>query len=297
MLDSTAGSGTGQAQAHGRVAFRKRAFDILVGGFLCLIAIPVIAVLAVGVVLSLRANPFFVQRRPGLQGRELTIVKLRTLPTSTPSYADKHSLGLDTMKLPWLCSLLRRSHLDELPQLFSVVLGHMSLVGPRPALPGHVEPVAEQYESLRRSVRPGCTGLWQLSVASSDTATSAPNFDLFYVRHASTRFDLWIVARTVGWILGLVPPIETSDVPLWVLGPGLLDRSLLIFDHGTPEPVEELPAGWRRPAAAAAPAQSAPAHTEAFRPVLEVPPAREEFADSELWPADRDVLIAAEAAD
>ena len=88
--------------------------------------------------------------------------------------------------------------------------------------PSHIEPVSEDYAAARSSVRQGCTGLWQLSVASSGTATSAPRFDLFYLRHASTRMDIWILIRTVGWMLGWVKPIEIVDIPRSVLGPGLL---------------------------------------------------------------------------
>jgi hypothetical protein len=138
---------------------------------------------------------------------------------------DKHTLGLATADLPRLCALLRRTHLDELPQLWSVVFGQMSLVGPRPALPTSVEPLDKGFETTRRSVRPGCTGLWQLSVASGDTATSAPRFDLFYIDNASLRLDLWILVRTIGWVLGLVKAIEISDIPEWTLGAGLLPEA------------------------------------------------------------------------
>lgn len=225
-------------------------------------AIPVILLLAVGVAVSLRAWPFFVQRRPGWNGGDLTIVKLRTLPTETPAYGNKHALGIAAMRLPRLCSLMRKTHLDELPQLFSVVLGQMSLIGPRPPLPNDVEPVSEDFESLRRSVRPGCTGLWQLSVASTNTATSAPRFDIYYLTYASTLLDIWILVRTVGWILGLVAPIELADVPRRLLGPGLVTPSWV-------RDVAEEPAltdvDWRRP-------KVAPSRTEVY-PVapLQVP--------------------------
>jgi lipopolysaccharide/colanic/teichoic acid biosynthesis glycosyltransferase len=207
-------------------AATKRTFDVVVGGVLFLVALPLMLVLALGVAASLRYWPFFVQQRPGRQGRMVTIVKLRTLPSYTPRYMHKHVLGLATIKLPWLCALMRRTHLDELPQLGSVVLGTMSLVGPRPALPASAEPIEPGFDLVRRSVRPGCTGLWQISVAAHDALTSDPCFDLFYVDNASLRLDIWIVLRTVGWMLGVVKPIEIDDIPRWTLGGGLVrDRT------------------------------------------------------------------------
>jgi len=203
------------------VAFRKRSLDLVLGAILSLVVLPVLLVLALGVAVSLRTWPFFSQSRPGRGEANLTILKLRTLPPTTPQYADKHALGIETWELPWLCRLLRKTHLDELPQLLLVVAGRMSLVGPRPPLPSDVEPLDHDFEVARRAVRPGCTGLWQLSSASSDTATSAPDLDLFYLRNASTRLDLWILLRTVGWMAGVVAPLEADQVPRSLLGPGL----------------------------------------------------------------------------
>src|SRR5436305_13174900 len=94
-------------------ATTKRTFDLVVGTILCVLAAPLVLVFAVAVAISLRAWPFFVQQRPGWRGHTLTMVKLRTLPTSTHPYMHKDELGIATMKLPLLCRLLRRSHLDE----------------------------------------------------------------------------------------------------------------------------------------------------------------------------------------
>jgi hypothetical protein len=149
---------------------------------------------------------------------------------------NKHILGIDAMPLPWLCRKMRATHLDELPQLLLVVVGQMSLVGPRPRLPEEVEPVSADYDAARTSVRPGCTGLWQLSVAADDTATSAPRFDLFYLEHASLRFDLWILVRTIGWVLGLVKAIDLNDVPAYLRGPGLVDEARLPALAAAPRP-------------------------------------------------------------
>jgi lipopolysaccharide/colanic/teichoic acid biosynthesis glycosyltransferase len=206
------------------LAVRKRLLDVVLGTVLAVAALPVILFLAVGVAVSLRAWPFFAHTRPGWRGRPVWVVKLRTLPPSTPRYADKDVLGLTEMPLPWLCRLLRRSHLDELPQLFSVVAGQMSLVGPRPRQPIEADELPRSFDQARTSIRPGCTGLWQLSEAAGGNLNSASRFDVFYLVHASVRLDLWIVCRTVGWVLGLARPIDLADIPRWLCGPGLTEQ-------------------------------------------------------------------------
>lgn len=200
---------------------RKRAIDLVLGTILSLIALPLVIFLAVGVLLSLRATPFFSQNRFGYGGSTFRVLKLRTLAPSTPCYANKHVLDISNMPLPWFCRMLRRTHLDELPQLFLVPMGKMSLVGPRPRMYGEVEAIDAQYDRARTSVKPGCTGLWQISVAHEGTATGAPRFDFFYLRHASIKLDVWVLIRTVGWFFGAVKPIELTDIPERLLGPGL----------------------------------------------------------------------------
>lgn len=193
---------------------RKRTFDVVVGSFLALLALPVIGALAVITACTLRCNPFFLQRRPGTGMSEFRMIKLRTLPRSFPAQAIKPELS--GCAIPRFGGWLRRTHLDELPQLLEVVVGRMSLVGPRPRLSDDVEPVDPIYDRMRRSVSPGCSGLWQISVAGAGTATGDPSFDLFYLRHVSLRLDLWILLRTVGQLLGFAGRVDLADVPAWV---------------------------------------------------------------------------------
>lgn len=200
----------------------KRGLDIALGTLLAVLAIPVVALSAVVVAVSLQTQPFFFQRRIGELGREFTILKIRTLPRSVPSYGNKHELHVDEMPLPFFARLLRRTHLDELPQLFLVPLGRMSLVGPRPCQPVSVEPVSPHVELMRTAIPQGCTGVWQISSDSGGLASGAPELDEFYLRHASLRLDVWILARTVGYVLGMAKPITTRDIPRWVLGRGLV---------------------------------------------------------------------------
>lgn len=184
----------------------KRAFDLVFGAVLALVALPLIVGFAVALAIALRAWPFFTQPRVGLYGRHFRMIKLRTLPTRTPSSASKHELDLSD--LPGLCQWLRRSHLDELPQLFSVVAGRMSLVGPRPRMP--LEPISPQFEEIRISVLPGCTGLWQIGEHAHLEVSAISDYDLFYVDNASVRMDAWVLGRTFLLVLGIAEPIQLA---------------------------------------------------------------------------------------
>lgn len=197
------------------MTWRKRVFDIVVGSVLALAAIPVVAVLASGVALSLRSSPFFLQRRVGLHGRTFRILKLRTLPPTASTSQDKYALAaVDTTRF---CRFLRTNHLDELPQLFHVPFGTMSLVGPRPEMPELLAQFDPAFVEARHRVRPGCTGLWQISPDADRLIGEAPHHDLDYLARSSLGGDLRILAITLH---------------LMVLGrrPSFLDRA---FGEGT----------------------------------------------------------------
>lgn len=191
----------------------KRLLDIGLGAALAVAALPVIVVLALGVAASLRTWPFFVQRRVGRGGRSFPFPKLRTLPRTTPRYASKYEIPTDIGRLP---AFLRRSHLDELPQLLLVPFGWMSLVGPRPEMPEDFIPSPRWFVEARTSVPQGCTGLWQVSPHTHLMLHEAPEYDLFYVRHASVRLDLWILWRTLRQFIRAAGPAQLGDVPVWV---------------------------------------------------------------------------------
>ncbi|MFN2504680.1 MAG: sugar transferase [Acidimicrobiales bacterium] len=173
----------------------KRSFDVVAGAVLCLIALPLIVLLALGTAISLRSWPFFTQTRVGRRGQPFRVLKLRTLPRSFPRYAEKRSL--EQLRLPWLSRFLRSHHLDELPQLWHVPFGTMSLVGPRPEMP-HLHAIGDpHFATARTSLRPGCTGLWQVSCDAQGMIWENPEYDEFYIRHTSLKLDLWILWRSV----------------------------------------------------------------------------------------------------
>jgi lipopolysaccharide/colanic/teichoic acid biosynthesis glycosyltransferase len=193
----------------------RRALDIVVSAILLVLALPVIVIAAVGSAVSLRALPFFVQHRVGRDGQLFTFIKVRTLPPDTPAYIDKHQL--DARRIPPFCALLRRLHLDELPQLALVLVGRMSLVGPRPEMAVLHDELPTDFARLRTSVRPGCTGLWQISHGCTGLISNTPKYDSFYLRQRTLRFDLWVVGRTALKMTGLKGTVSLDDVPAWVL--------------------------------------------------------------------------------
>ena len=157
----------------------KRVFDLAVAIILLVITLPVLVLSALGSAISLRAWPFFTQERVGHSGERFRFLKVRTLPAVVPRYVDKHQL--DLARVPAFCRLLRRLHLDELPQLFLVIRGRMSLVGPRPEMAHLHDGLPEDFQRLRTSVRPGCTGLWQISDSCTDLIGMSPEYDRYYL--------------------------------------------------------------------------------------------------------------------
>jgi lipopolysaccharide/colanic/teichoic acid biosynthesis glycosyltransferase len=195
----------------------KRAVDVVVGTALALAALPVILVLMVCSAVVLRAWPIFVQDRVGRDGRVFRFPKVRTLPPETASSTDKYALF--DVRIPAFGRFLRRTHLDELPQLVLVPFGAMSLVGPRPEMPDVLVHYPSEFVAERTRVRPGCTCLWQISESSDKLICEAPEYDRAYVRHGGLLLDAWILYRTARAWLPRTSAIDLNDVPVWACRP------------------------------------------------------------------------------
>ena len=196
-----------------RFVTSKRALDLTIGLLLALLALPTILLAAAGSAIAFRAWPFFMQDRIGRDGERFRFVKIRTLPPVTDPYADKYSI--DGLRLPRIARLLRRLHLDELPQLWLVVTGRMSLVGPRPEMPELHADMAPEFAAARTQVRPGCTGLWQISEGVTGLIHEHPDYDRYYLRHQNLRLDVWIMTRTIRVMLLGNRRIRLDEVPSW----------------------------------------------------------------------------------
>ena len=193
--------------------WRKRLLDLAFAVPAAVLTLPLVLVLAIGSAISFRAWPFFVQKRLGLNGREFRFIKLRSLPATTPVAADKYQLR-QVENSRW-GRFLRNTKLDELPQLWLVVWGTMSLVGPRPEMPELAATFDQSFVAERTTVKPGCTGLWQISMASAALIGESPEWDVVYVRAYSLRLDIWILARTVLQFVGGLSLTSADDLPEW----------------------------------------------------------------------------------
>jgi lipopolysaccharide/colanic/teichoic acid biosynthesis glycosyltransferase len=214
-----AGGQPASVESNGDDSVAKRAFDVSIGVVLVLLTLPVMVACTIGAAIAHRANPFFVQTRVGRGGRPFRVVKIRTLPPEAPRYADKYAIG--AIPIPRFTALLRQLHLDELPQLLLVVTGRMSLVGPRPEMQGLHDRLDADFAAERSSVRPGCTGLWQVGTGCQGLIGESPEFDQHYLRFGTFRLDLWILVRTVGMFTGRHRPLASiTDIPAWT-GAGL----------------------------------------------------------------------------
>lgn len=170
----------------------KRAIDVGVAVSGLILLTPVMLLVALAVATTGRPI-FFRQVRLGQGGRPFTLIKFRTMRPSASPYALKPKLAADDVTR--VGRVLRLTGLDEIPQLWNVLLGQMSLVGPRPEMPFIVESY-DWVQRLRLNARPGLTGLWQLSAVRLEPIHRHVEYDLFYLAHRSLLLDAWIMMRT-----------------------------------------------------------------------------------------------------
>lgn len=190
----------------------KRAMDLAGAGCGLIVLSPVLILLAIAIKLEDSKGPvLFYQTRVGKNGRDFRMYKFRSMVTDAEKLLNT-LLGQNEIKgsmfkikedprITRIGRFIRRTSLDELPQLFNVLRGDMSLVGPRPPLPREVA-TYDAYDKQRLHVTPGCTGLWQVSGRNRLSFKEMVELDLDYIKRRSIWLDCWIIARTVGEVFG-----------------------------------------------------------------------------------------------
>ena len=188
----------------------KRIFDLTCASALIVALLPLFVLIALSVAVLGRGNPIFAHKRIGRNGRAFYCLKFRTMvvnaegvlkrilsedPKLAREWEVSRKLRHDPRIIPVIGHLLRRSSLDELPQLFNVILGDMSLVGPRPIVADELKKYGPG-EALYLAVRPGLTGPWQIGSRSDDTYENRVKLDINYVQNLSLIGDITILAKT-----------------------------------------------------------------------------------------------------
>jgi lipopolysaccharide/colanic/teichoic acid biosynthesis glycosyltransferase len=177
-----------------------RALDLTLGLLGSLLTAPLVGVLALLVRLETPGHPIYTQTRIGRDGRPFSIYKLRTMVRGAEFTGAGLAIQEGDDRITRIGALLRRYSLDELPNLWNVVRGEMSIVGPRPTVPVQVEQYTDRQRG-RLAVKPGITGWAQINGRASLPWPERIELDLWYVEHRTLALDLRIVARTIGLVL------------------------------------------------------------------------------------------------
>jgi len=193
----------------------KRTMDIVLTSAGGLLLLPFLAALALLIKLDSRGSPFYMQKRLGQDGVRFKALKFRSMygdgeerlaamlnadQKLRAEYEQFHKLAVDP-RVTRIGKILRKYSLDELPQLWNVITGDMSLVGPRPYLEREI-PEMEQQEAIILRVKPGITGIWQVTGRNVSTFQERVQLDVEYVRNWSPWLDIYVLARTVPVVVG-----------------------------------------------------------------------------------------------
>jgi lipopolysaccharide/colanic/teichoic acid biosynthesis glycosyltransferase len=179
----------------------RRATDIVVSALLLLLSSPVLLLAMLAIRLTSRGKAIYRQRRAGLHGVQFDMLKLRTMVDGAEHLGAGLAVNANDSRITRVGALLRRTSLDELPNLVNVLRGQMTLIGPRPTLPAQVaQYTARQHGRL--AVKPGITGWAQINGRASLPWSERIELDLYYVEHRSLALDLKILLRTPVLVLG-----------------------------------------------------------------------------------------------
>ena len=185
----------------------KRLLDFPLSLAALLVLSPVFLILTIVGAVKMKGNPFFTQERPGKDEKVFKLIKFRTM---TNARDDNGNLLPDDQRKSRYGDILRKTSLDELPELFNILKGEMSLIGPRPLLVEYL-PYYTEEEHHRHDIRPGLTGWAQVNGRNFITWEETFQHDLYYVQHISFRFDLRIVLISIKKVLSRADITDATD--------------------------------------------------------------------------------------
>jgi lipopolysaccharide/colanic/teichoic acid biosynthesis glycosyltransferase len=179
----------------------RRAVDVVVSALALALSAPVLALAALAIRLETPGPVIYRQRRSGLHGREFDVLKLRTMVDGAEHQGAGLAINANDARITRVGAFLRRTSLDELPNLVNVLRGEMSLIGPRPTLPAQVAQYTERQRG-RLAIKPGITGWAQVNGRATLPWSQRIELDLYYIEHRSLALDAQILRRTISMVLG-----------------------------------------------------------------------------------------------
>lgn len=174
-------------------SYLKRFFDVVISAIACVMLFPIFIIVTCLLSIANQGSPFFIQPRPGIQGRIFHIIKFKTMNDKCDAAGN---LLPDAQRLTPVGKFIRKTSLDEIPQLLNVLKGDMSLIGPRPLLVEYL-PLYNTEQARRHEVRPGITGWAQVNGRNAISWEDKFRLDVWYVDHLSFGLDMRILFKTI----------------------------------------------------------------------------------------------------
>ncbi|MEI7691938.1 MAG: sugar transferase [Actinomycetes bacterium] len=191
----------------------RRLFDLVTAAAALVITSPLLLLALIAVPLESRGSPIYRQRRVGLDGREFEVIKLRTMVSGAENLGAGLAVAENDERVTRLGALLRRSSVDELPNLINVLRGEMAIIGPRPTVGSQVEQYTPRQRG-RLTVRPGITGWAQVNGRAGLPWDERIELDLWYIENRSWKLDRQILRRSFSTVLG-GEDLYREDGPAW----------------------------------------------------------------------------------
>ncbi|MCR4030926.1 MULTISPECIES: sugar transferase [Flavobacterium] len=171
----------------------KRVIDFFISLIFLIIFSPIFIIVTTFLVIANQGKPFFIQVRPGKDGKEFKIIKFKTMNDKKDSHGN---LLADEFRLTTVGAFVRKTSLDEIPQLLNVLKGDMSLIGPRPLLPQYMS-LYNDFQKQRHNIKPGITGWAQINGRNAISWEQKFEYDVYYVQNISLALDVKIVFLTI----------------------------------------------------------------------------------------------------
>ena len=175
----------------------KRLFDILFSFIFIVVLSPLFIIISIGVVIDTKGFPIFRQRRIGRKNKEFLILKFRSMNVNTPRDVPTHLLENPDQYLSGFGKFIRKTSIDELPQLFNIFIGHMSFIGPRPALWSQEDLISGRTNNKVDLIRPGLSGYAQTHGRDELSIDKKVELDTYYLHHFNIWFDIKLIFESV----------------------------------------------------------------------------------------------------